>query len=117
MDMNIVNLIIALVSGLVGGNIVGSASKDVNLGTAGNSVAGLVGGGLGNYLLQALNLLGTAGVAGAASAASPEATQAAAHAVSNFDIGSLITNIAGSGVGGAVLTAIVGIIKNSLNKG
>jgi hypothetical protein len=32
----------------------------------------------------------------------------------SFDIGSIIANIAGSGVGGAILMAIIGFIKKAM---
>ena len=40
--MDIVNLLISLISGVVGGNIAGAAMKDKSLGGLGNSIAGLV---------------------------------------------------------------------------
>lgn len=110
--MDIVNLLITLASGLAGGNVAGAAMQDKGLGTVGNSVTGVLGGGAGHYIMQALNLLGTVATATAASHAAPEA----AHAANGLDLSSLITNIAGSGVGGAVLTAAVALIKNALNK-
>ena len=45
--MDITNLIIQAVSGAVGGNVAGAAMKDKSLGPVGNSLAGLVGGGIG----------------------------------------------------------------------
>jgi uncharacterized membrane protein YeaQ/YmgE (transglycosylase-associated protein family) len=45
--MNIASLIIQLISGAVGGNVAGAAMKESSLGTLGNSIAGIVGGGLG----------------------------------------------------------------------
>lgn len=108
--MDIANLIISLVSGLVGGNITGAAAPDKSLGTLGNSIAGLIGGGAGGYLMKALGLIATAG-AGAAANATGTATGTEA-----LDIGSIIANIAGSGVGGALLTAIVGWLKNSTSR-
>lgn len=110
--MDIVNLLITLASGLAGGNVAGAAMKDNGLGTVGNSVTGLLGGGAANFLMQALNILGSAGVGAAAAHAAPDA----AHAAGQMDLASIITNIAGSGVGGAILTAVVGLIKNSMNK-
>ena len=44
MSGTIINLIIQLIAGAIGGNAVGAAAKNVNLGTAGNTVAGAVGG-------------------------------------------------------------------------
>jgi len=39
-------IIINLVSGAVGGNVVGSLLKNLSLGTVGNSIAGILGGGM-----------------------------------------------------------------------
>ena len=44
MSGTIINLIIQLIAGAIGGNAVGAAAKNVNLGTAGNTIAGAVGG-------------------------------------------------------------------------
>jgi len=40
-------LIIQLISGAVDGNIAGAILKNLNLGPIGNSIAGIVGGGIG----------------------------------------------------------------------
>ena len=48
----IIGLIIQLISGAVGGNIAGAAMKQYNLGTIGNSIAGLIGGGVGAILAR-----------------------------------------------------------------
>jgi uncharacterized membrane protein YeaQ/YmgE (transglycosylase-associated protein family) len=57
----VIGWIISLISGIIGGNIAGSAMKEQSLGTLGNSIAGLVGGGLGGQLLSALGVLGGGG--------------------------------------------------------
>ena len=49
----IIGLIIQLISGAVGGNIAGAAMKQYNLGTIGNSIAGLIGGGVGAQIIGA----------------------------------------------------------------
>ena len=54
--MDLISLLLPLLSGAAGGNIVGGVLKSFNLGSAGNSLAGLVGGGLGSILIG--NLLG-----------------------------------------------------------
>jgi uncharacterized membrane protein YeaQ/YmgE (transglycosylase-associated protein family) len=92
--MNIVSLIIEAISGAVGGNVAGAAMKDNSLGTMGNSIAGIVGGGLGGTLLQAV--MGTAAADG------------------SLDLTTILSNVAGGGVGGAILMAVVGIIKNKM---
>lgn len=106
--MDLLNLIISLVSGLVGGNVAGASMPDKNLGTVGNSVAGLLGGGIGDFILKALGVLATTGAATAAGAAPVEA--------SGFDLTSLLANIGVSGVSGGALTAIIALIKNALQK-
>lgn len=98
--MDIVNLIISLISGIVGGNIAGAAAPDKSLGGLGNSVAGIFGGGIGGYILQALGVLGHTAASGGA----------------GLDIGSILANVGTSGVGGAVLMLIVSLIKNASQK-
>lgn len=96
--MNIISLIIEAVSGAVGGNVAGAAMKENSLGTVGNSIAGIVGGGLGGTLLH--SVLGGAAAAGGGS----------------VDLTTILSNVAGGGVGGAILMAIAGIIKNKMAK-
>jgi hypothetical protein len=93
----IVGLIIQLIAGGVGGNIAGSALKQYDLGTVGNTIAGVIGGGVGAQIIGAL-LGGSGAEAGAAGA-------------SWLDIGSIIGQIVSGGVGGGVLMIIVGLIK------
>jgi uncharacterized membrane protein YeaQ/YmgE (transglycosylase-associated protein family) len=52
--MDITSLIIEAVSGAVGGNVAGAAMKEKSLGAIGNSIAGIVGGGLGGTILQSV---------------------------------------------------------------
>jgi uncharacterized membrane protein YeaQ/YmgE (transglycosylase-associated protein family) len=94
--MNIISLIIQAISGAVGGNVAGAAMKENSLGTLGNSIAGIVGGGLGGTILQMV--MGTAAAGG------------------GLDLQSILANVAGGGVGGAILMAIIGIIKNKMAK-
>jgi hypothetical protein len=98
MNATIINLIIQLLSGAAGGNIIGNILKQYNLGPLGNSIAGIVGGGLGGQLL---NMILGGGAATAATAG-------------GLDIGSIVEQIAGGGVGGGVLVLIVGIIKQAI---
>ena len=55
--MDIMSLIVSLLSGAVGGNAAGALLKDKTLGALGNSIAGILGGGVGATLLQAIGLL------------------------------------------------------------
>lgn len=94
--MDITSLLVQLVSGAVGGNAAGAAMKKYSLGTVGNSIVGILGGGLGGQILGMLGM--GAGGEGA------------------MDAGSIVSSIAGGGVGGAVLLAIVGAIKGAMGK-
>jgi uncharacterized membrane protein YeaQ/YmgE (transglycosylase-associated protein family) len=62
MNATIINLIIQLLSGAAGGNIIGNILKQYNLGPIGNSIAGIVGGGLGGQLLNMVLGSGAAAV-------------------------------------------------------
>ncbi|MBA3386942.1 MAG: hypothetical protein H0T95_10055 [Chthoniobacterales bacterium] len=95
--MDIISLLIQAVSGAVGGNVAGAAMKDNTLGVIGNSLAGIVGGGLGGTILQAVMGSTAAGGGG-------------------MDMQSILANVGGGGVGGAILMAIIGIIKNKMAK-
>lgn len=101
--MDIVNLIIALISGAVGGNVAGAAMPEKNLGTLGNTIAGLLGGGLGDFILRALGILASSSVANAAGTTGSE-----------FDLGTILANIGVGGVSGGVLTAIITLLKDFL---
>ena len=85
-----VNLLVQIIAGVAGGNVAG-AVKDINLGMVGNTIAGGVGGAIGGQLLTALLPMLAGGPT---------------------DVGPLLSQIAGGGVAGAVLTAIVGFIVN-----
>jgi len=90
-------LIISLIAGALGGNAAGAMLKNLSLGPIGNSLVGILGGGLG---AQLLNMLVAGGVAGAG----------------GLDIGTIISQLASGGVGGGVLLAIVGLIKSMISK-
>jgi len=97
-------LVIQLIAGALGGNLAGALLKNQSLGTLGNSLAGIVGGGLGGQILTMLSASGAATDA------------AAAMATSGLDIGSIISSVAGGGVGGGVLMVVVGLIKSAMSK-
>ncbi|CAM1342220.1 hypothetical protein [Tenacibaculum amylolyticum] len=81
-------LIISLLTGAVGGNLAGAILKKFSMGTLWNSIVGILGGGLGAQLLGMLGI----------------------------DLSGIIGSIAGGTVGGGVLMAIIGVIKNSMKK-
>ena len=92
-------LILNLVSGAVGGNVVGWAIGSLNQGTMINSIAGILGGGLGGSVLSILGAPELAGVAGDAA---------------GLDIGAIVCQIASGGVGGGILLAIVGFVRSKM---
>jgi hypothetical protein len=94
MDAGIINLIIQIVAGLIGGTAVGSRMENVNLGGVGNAIAGALGGVGGGQLLGAL--------------------MPALSGAEGLDIGSIIGQLVGGGAGGAILTIIAGLIKNAM---
>lgn len=83
MESSIVELLVSLASGAVGGNIAGALMKEKSLGTLWNSVVGILGGGIGGQLLGMLGI----------------------------DAAGIIGNIGASGVGGAVLLFVVSLFK------
>ncbi|MBR1121126.1 hypothetical protein JQ628_06345 [Bradyrhizobium lablabi] len=99
MSATVINLIIQLIAGAIGGNAAGAAMKNFDLGALGNTIAGALGGAGGGTLLTALlpMLQGAAG--------------------GDIDIAALAGQAVGGGVAGAIVTAIVGLIKNSMAGG
>ena len=94
--MEYLPLVIQLITGAVGGNVTGKLAPKLNLGTLGNSVAGILGGGIGGQLLGMLGL-----------GAAPSGA---------LDLPSILGSVASGGVGGGVLMLIVGLIKSALSK-
>ncbi|WP_249147091.1 hypothetical protein [Bradyrhizobium japonicum] len=91
-EIDIEQILINLVAGAVGGFGVGKSSPTFDLGTAGNVISGLVGGGL---LGQIATLLLPSVLAAAQSG--------------NLSVSGIVSQAV---AGGAILTAIVGAIKN-----
>ena len=91
------SLLISLISGAIGGNVAGKAIKKIDLGTLWNSIAGILGGGLGSQLLGLLGI--EAGPSG------------------ELDLTAILGSVASGGAGGGVLLAVVSIIKKALLKG
>ena len=93
--------IISLISGAVGGNVAGALMKKYSMGTLGNSIVGILGGGLGSYILGALGI-------GAAASTGADA--------GSLDMATILGTVGSGGVGGGVLMVIVGMIKNAMAK-
>jgi uncharacterized membrane protein YeaQ/YmgE (transglycosylase-associated protein family) len=95
MSATLINLIVQIIVGALGGNAAGATMKNIDLGTLGNTIAGAIGGAGGGTLLTALLPI-------------------LQNAAGNVDVGTLIGQAVGGGVSGAILTAIVGLIKNAM---
>ena len=88
-------ILINLVAGALGGVGAGKASPQFDIGTIGNIISGIVGGGvLGQIVTLGLPSLVAAAQAG------------------NLSVGGVISQVVAGGAGGAILTAIIGAIKN-----
>jgi hypothetical protein len=94
-SLDTVNLIITLISGAVGSNAVGAALEEQSLGTLGNSIAGILGGGIGAVLLQIMGV-------GMDSAAA--------------DLGALGGQVFAGGVGGGFLMVLIALIRRAVAK-
>ena len=93
--MDIVQILINLIAGALGGVGAGKASPNFDLGTIGNIISGLVGGGvLGQIATLALPAVVAAAQSG------------------NLSIGGIVSQAIAGGAGGAILTAVIGAIKN-----
>lgn len=103
--MDILTTIISLISGAVGGNITGSMMSQKNLGPIVNTIAGLIGGGLGEFILKAFGFLTAAT---AASQGAPTGQE--------LDFAQILATIGAGGVSGGALTAIVTAVKDMMDK-
>ena len=90
-----VQILINLIAGALSGAAVGKSSPTFDLGTVGNIISGLVGGGvLGQVVTLALPSIMAAAQSG------------------NLSVGGVVSQLIAGGAGGAILTAIIGAIKN-----
>ena len=100
--MDIATLIIQLISGVAGGNLGGALLKNLNLGSLGNTLAGMIGGAFGSQMLN--------GMAG------HTAAMAAAATSGDIDVGAILSQVAGAGVGGGVMMMLVGLLKQMFHR-
>jgi hypothetical protein len=100
----IITLIIQAIAGAIGGNAISGIVKNIDLGPLGKTISGAIGGGLGGQILAALiPALGGAAAGGAVTG-------------SGFDIGVFAGQLAGGGITGAIVTFVVGLVKNAIFK-
>lgn len=88
-------LFIQLLAGALGGNLAAKLFPGISMGFAGNSLAGILGGGLGGLVL------GWVGVG------SPEG---------GMDLVSILGSVAGGGLGGGIIMAGIGALRNAFVK-
>src|SRR6185369_3127913 len=91
--MDVLPLLLQLFSGAVGGNLAGAAFEKLDLGLIGNSLAGLVGGGIGGRIFQQI--------------AGPNAADIA-------EVPIFLTCVAGGSIGGALTLMLAGWIRNAV---
>lgn len=89
-------LLIVLISGAVAASIAGGGLKFSDLGFAGNSITGIIGGGLGGQALAFLR-------AGVLTDRGPE-------------VSGLLEQVVAGGAGGLVVLAAAGLVKNAVAK-
>jgi len=94
-EIGMEQILINLVAGALGGVGAGKSSPTFDLGTAGNIISGVVGGGV---LGQVVTLLLPSVMAAAQSG--------------NLTVSGVISQVVAGGAGGAILTAVIGAIKN-----
>lgn len=104
--MAILPLLIQIISGAAGGNIVGKLLKNVDLSKVLQTVLGGVGGGLGGLILKVL------GVGGAAAAGAEAAD--IAGVLQSLDLEAILKAVGGGGAGGGILVALIGMIKKMM---
>jgi len=90
-------ILINLIAGALGGVGAGKGSPNFDLGTIGNIISGLVGGGVLGQIVTALV---------------PSVVAAAQSG--NLSIGGIVSQAIAGGAGGAILTALIGAIKSKV---
>jgi hypothetical protein len=94
-EIKMEQVLINLIAGALGGAATGKSSPTFDLGTVGNLISGLIGGGvLGQVVTLALPSVMAAAQSG------------------NLSVSGVISQLVAGGAGGAILTAIIGAIKN-----
>jgi hypothetical protein len=92
MSGTLIDLIIQIVAGVIGGYAAGATLKDWTLGAVGNTIAGAIGGVVGVHLLA-------------------QVMPALASTAGNVDAGALVGQVIAGAVGGAIFAIIAGVTK------
>jgi uncharacterized membrane protein YeaQ/YmgE (transglycosylase-associated protein family) len=92
MSGTLIDLIIQIVAGVIGGHAAGATLKNCTLGAIGNTIAGAIGGVAGVQLLT-------------------QVIPALANTAGNVDVGALVGQVVGGGGGGAIFAVLAGLTK------
>jgi uncharacterized membrane protein YeaQ/YmgE (transglycosylase-associated protein family) len=92
MESWMTDLIVQVIAGALGGTAAGSVLKDLSLGKGGDAITGAIGGGVVGQILT--SVLGAGGL----------------------DVASLVKSIFGGGIGGAIVMALIGALRNAMMK-
>ncbi|MFM2422678.1 MAG: hypothetical protein RL291_1208 [Pseudomonadota bacterium] len=95
--MDIFTLLVQLVCGAAGGNTAALLFRQHALGSAGNLLAGMVGGALGSSLLSSLAGIGP-------------------HPPTGPDIAQLLAQAAGGAAGGGALVMVMALLKSVVQR-
>ena len=98
----LVPILVQLIGGGAGGNVIGQLAKNLSLGTSGNTIVGAIGGLVVTWLAGRVPGLDT--------------LVGAAAGTGGMDLGALAGQGAAGLVGGGALTAIAGIVKSAMAK-
>jgi hypothetical protein len=93
MSSLIINLILQTIAGAVGGNAAAAGLEQADIGKAANTIAGAIGGVASGQIVSAL-------------------LPTLASAAAGLDIKTVIAQLVAGGVGGAITTVVVGMIRN-----
>jgi hypothetical protein len=95
MESTLINLVIQALAGAAGGAGTGKTVPNLSMGGPVDAIAGAIGGGVvGQILASMFGMADTAGI----------------------DIATLARDIVGGGVGGAIVVAIIGAIRNAVGR-
>ena len=92
--MDITQLVIHMVSGVIGGHASASLTRDTSLGSVGNTIVGAIGGGIGGHMLS--------GIVGAGTAV----------AATGLDFGTLLTGFLTGGFSGGMTVMVLAFLKS-----
>jgi uncharacterized membrane protein YeaQ/YmgE (transglycosylase-associated protein family) len=101
MTWTVANLVIQIITGILGGHAAAAVIKEHSFGVLGHTIAGAVGGGLSGFFLQTL-------------AATVVTATGSVNEVRLLD-NAIIQGLAGAAAG-ATVTLIVGFLKHSIDQ-